>query len=148
MEDARLLEEKMNLLATGNLEAQHRAATENTSLRERVQLLEGAARADEERLIKAAEKAGMVYWGCDTPDHLADTILELKEKGGEAMTNPMAECVDLLKKQMEEVDRLINTRIMIGTSNLTSLLDKMVVTRLKQKKDMEKLLAKYKVLER
>jgi len=38
--------------------------------------LNGAARADTQRLIDAAAKAGIVYVGCDTPDALADAVLE------------------------------------------------------------------------
>lgn len=44
---------------------------------ERISSLEGAAKADEARLIAAAKKAGIAYFGCDTPDHLADRVLEL-----------------------------------------------------------------------
>ena len=47
---------------------------------QQMKLLEGAAKADEERLIKAAEKAGIVYMGCDTPDWLAERILELERE--------------------------------------------------------------------
>jgi hypothetical protein len=43
---------------------------------QQIELLKGAARADEERLIKAVAKAGIVYMGCDTPDWLAERILE------------------------------------------------------------------------
>lgn len=32
-------------------------------------------KADKERLVKAAEMIGMPYFGCDTPEHLADEIL-------------------------------------------------------------------------
>ncbi len=38
----------------------------------------GAMEADERRLIDAACKASILYVGCDTPDMLADTILELR----------------------------------------------------------------------
>jgi hypothetical protein len=40
--------------------------------------LEGAATADTGRLIAAAEKAGITYAGCDTPDHLADRVVEMQ----------------------------------------------------------------------
>lgn len=34
--------------------------------------------ADEKRLIDAALKAEIAYMGCDTPDWLAETIVELR----------------------------------------------------------------------
>ena len=49
--------------------------------------LQGAANADEERLRRAATDAGIPYFGCDTPEHLAQEIARLtavlarKEKG-------------------------------------------------------------------
>jgi len=46
--------------------------------RRRITDLEGAARADEERLRAAAERAGITYVGCDTPDALAERIAELE----------------------------------------------------------------------
>lgn len=46
---------------------------------DRISELESSAKADEARLIAAAEKARITYFGCDTPDHLADRILELEE---------------------------------------------------------------------
>jgi len=46
--------------------------------RERIKTLEGAATADGERLIQAAERAGITYTGCDTPDVLAETIVSLE----------------------------------------------------------------------
>ena len=48
-------------------------------MKKRIAELEGAAKADERRLIAAAKKAGIEYFGCDTPDHLADRVLELQE---------------------------------------------------------------------
>lgn len=42
-----------------------------------IELLRGAAAADERRLIAAAEKAGITYGGCDTPDDLAEEIERL-----------------------------------------------------------------------
>jgi len=35
---------------------------------------------DDERLIKASERAGIPYTGCDTAEHLSDEIIELKAK--------------------------------------------------------------------
>ncbi len=40
--------------------------------------LDGAARADEQRLRGAAECAGVGWFGCDTPEVLADTIGALR----------------------------------------------------------------------
>lgn len=42
--------------------------------------LRGAMAADEERLRKAASDAGIKWFGCDTPEQLAETILELREE--------------------------------------------------------------------
>jgi hypothetical protein len=38
----------------------------------------GAMKADDERLLDAAQKAGILYTDCDTPDGLADEILGLR----------------------------------------------------------------------
>ena len=46
---------------------------------DRIADLEGAAKADEARMIAATKKARVVYFGCDTPDHMADRIAELEE---------------------------------------------------------------------
>lgn len=43
-----------------------------------IALLRGAAEADEKRLRDAAAAAGIVWFGCDTPEVLADTIGELR----------------------------------------------------------------------
>jgi cell division septum initiation protein DivIVA len=53
-------------------------ATALSAANKRIAELEGSAKADESRLIAAAEKARITYFGCDTPDHLADRILELE----------------------------------------------------------------------
>lgn len=47
---------------------------------ERLRFLEGAAAADGDRLVAAAEKAGIVFVGCDTPDALADEVLALLQQ--------------------------------------------------------------------
>lgn len=52
--------------------------TEKAAQAKRIAELEGAAKADEGRLIAAAKKAGIEYFGCDTPDHLADRVAELE----------------------------------------------------------------------
>lgn len=44
----------------------------------RIEALEGAARADDERLRKAALWAGIGYVGCDTPAALANRVAELE----------------------------------------------------------------------
>lgn len=44
-----------------------------------VERLTGAAEADEQRLIAAAERAGIVYVGCDTPDALAGEVVTLRD---------------------------------------------------------------------
>jgi len=46
-----------------------------------VELLQGAARADNERLIAAAAKAGIAFGGCDTPDD-SERVVELREQLG------------------------------------------------------------------
>ena len=43
-----------------------------------IELLRGAAFADEERLIAAAKKAVITFVGCDTPDDMADVILRMR----------------------------------------------------------------------
>lgn len=48
------------------------------ALQRQMSLEHGAARADEERLIAAAKRAGITYWGCDTPDMLAEEIVSLR----------------------------------------------------------------------
>jgi hypothetical protein len=53
--------------------------TEKAAQAKRIAELEGAAKADEGRLIAAAKKAGIEYFGCDTPDHLADRVAELEK---------------------------------------------------------------------
>ena len=40
--------------------------------------LKGSIAADDERLVKAAERAGIPYFSCDTAEHLADTVIELR----------------------------------------------------------------------
>jgi len=50
------------------------------SLKEEVWHLKGAMKADDLRLVAAAEKAGEVDMGCDIPDWLAETILEQREQ--------------------------------------------------------------------
>jgi hypothetical protein len=45
-------------------------------------LKDGTIQADDERLIKAAEKAGITYMGCDTADWLAETVVELRGELG------------------------------------------------------------------
>ena len=44
-----------------------------------IELLLGAAKASDDRLIAAAKRAGIIYAGCDTPDDLADEIDRLRE---------------------------------------------------------------------
>jgi len=43
-----------------------------------IALKDGTIAADDERLVKAAEKAGITYMGCDTADWLAETVVELR----------------------------------------------------------------------
>lgn len=50
-----------------------------TAANRRIGELEGAANADEIRLRQASETAGVGYFGCDTPEVMADTIGELRE---------------------------------------------------------------------
>jgi hypothetical protein len=51
----------------------------------RIEALEGAAKADAERLQDAANRAGVEYFGCDTPEHLADRIEALEAALKEAI---------------------------------------------------------------
>ena len=61
-EEIQRLQVKVNLLQTENA------------------LLKGAAQADDERLRDAAKTAEITYFGCDTPEHLADKVVELKQR--------------------------------------------------------------------
>jgi hypothetical protein len=47
---------------------------------ERIKGLEGEAYADEERLRKSADDAGILYVGCDTPEALVDRIKQLESE--------------------------------------------------------------------
>ena len=47
-----------------------------------IALKDGTIAADDERLVKAAEKAGITYMGCDTADWLAETVVELMAELG------------------------------------------------------------------
>ena len=42
--------------------------------------LRGAAIADEQRLLAAATRAGVGWFGCDAADHLADRVVELRQQ--------------------------------------------------------------------
>jgi hypothetical protein len=53
-------------------------AAECAQLRAEVEKLQGAIRADEERSTRAAERVGAIPFGCDTADHLAELVLELR----------------------------------------------------------------------
>jgi hypothetical protein len=53
----------------------------------RIAELEGAAKADDGRLIAAAKNAGIGYFGCDTPVHLAERIAELQSLNEDLMKN-------------------------------------------------------------
>jgi hypothetical protein len=52
--------------------------TERDGLRAETELLKGAARADDERMQQAARRAGITYCDCDTPQALADEVIELR----------------------------------------------------------------------
>jgi hypothetical protein len=49
-------------------------------LEEKLAALQNIIKISDERLIVAAKKASITYMGCDTPDALADEIVELREK--------------------------------------------------------------------
>jgi regulator of replication initiation timing len=51
---------------------------ENDTLRAENELLKGAIEADTQRMLNAAEKAGVLFVDCDTPDMLADKVIELR----------------------------------------------------------------------
>jgi len=53
---------------------------EIAALKEEVWHLKGAMKADDLRLVTAAEKAGEVDMGCDIPDWLAETVVEQREQ--------------------------------------------------------------------
>lgn len=57
-----------------------RSKFENAALRAELETVKGAMRADDERLVAAALKAGIAPGGCDTPDDLADEICALREE--------------------------------------------------------------------
>lgn len=48
------------------------------ALIEENRLLKGSIRAQDERNLRATESVGMTPWGCDTPEHLAWEIMELR----------------------------------------------------------------------
>jgi hypothetical protein len=49
------------------------------ALKAEMRMVKGAMAADDKRLADAAIRVwGDHRWGCDTPDHMADTILELR----------------------------------------------------------------------
>jgi len=56
---------------------QHWEGTANAE--QRAESLQATMRADDERLRVAAAKCGEEF-GCDTPDHMADRIIELEAK--------------------------------------------------------------------
>lgn len=45
-----------------------------------IERLKAVIKVDDERLITAAEKAGVLYGGCDTPDALVDKVLDQAEQ--------------------------------------------------------------------
>lgn len=53
-----------------------KSSEELAAAREEIWHLKGAMKADDERLVAAALKAGIPYFGCDTADQLAETIIE------------------------------------------------------------------------
>jgi hypothetical protein len=78
--------EIMKIVSIGNDSVIARQRGDIDEQAKRIATLEGAAKADEGRLIAAAKKAGIEYFGCDTPDHLADRIAELIAKNNEILT--------------------------------------------------------------
>jgi len=54
------------------------AAAEIKELKAANSLLKGAIKADDERLLQATKRINSPPWGCDTAEHLADEILELR----------------------------------------------------------------------
>lgn len=53
-------------------------------LRAELAELKVSAKADEERLRQAAQRAGIEWYGCDTPEHLADEIVTLRAELADA----------------------------------------------------------------
>lgn len=58
----------------------------------RIKRLESAANLSDQRLLDAASKAGITPMGCDTADHLADCVVELKRQREKAW----AACAELV----------------------------------------------------
>ena len=56
------------------------AAEKIAAMKDEIWHLKGAMKADDERLVAAAKKAGELDLGCDMPDWLAETILEQREQ--------------------------------------------------------------------
>jgi hypothetical protein len=72
------------------------------ALRARIAELEGAASADHQRMVDAASKAGVTFYGCDTADHMADRIAELeawREEDAETIAN-------FARAEVEKDDRI------------------------------------------
>jgi hypothetical protein len=68
----------------------------------RIAELEGAASADHQRMVDAASKAGVTFYGCDTADHMADRIAELqswREEDAETIAN-------FARAEVEKNDRI------------------------------------------
>jgi uncharacterized protein YukE len=65
----------------------------------------GASEAQDRRNLEAATKAGIIPLGCDTPDHLADKILELKQQIVQLKTEneKKQELVDALNAEIDIV---------------------------------------------
>lgn len=45
----------------------------------KIKILEGTIKADDERLLTAGQRVGIVL-GCDTAEHMADEILDFRDK--------------------------------------------------------------------
>lgn len=83
-------------------------------LKARISTLEGAMRADEGRLVEAAKLSGVGYFGCDTPEVMADTIGGLREQlrlanadaaENEADANDLSAEIERLKALVEKRER-------------------------------------------
>lgn len=62
--------------------AMHDVAEKTKELVEERDMLRGAMQASDERLLNASKRVDMIPQGCDTPDAMADEILELRAERG------------------------------------------------------------------